>query len=387
MSENPFSTKMLEIHMLQSYGPSNLNRDDTGSVKDAEFGGYRRARISSQCLKRALRTHETFSSHTGLTGVRTKFLPQKVLEVYKEIQKREPDAEFLRFVRILETVGGGTGSQKSSTSSTSQLYYVSPELPRYIVEHFDELKAQLREWDKSKEEKVIEKVNMWLREFERTLPLPSDIALFGRMTTDQPIEDIQAACQVAHALSVTEHKPDFDYFTAVDDLAHEFREDVGAGHIGETEFTSNIFYKYFAVDIELLYQHLMRGRKDPEEARAQVEITLRALLEASVYSNPSGKQNSFAQHTLPFFIAVTLKNKKIPLNCINAFLEPVRKPPLDKESVNRFVKYYDKARTTYGLPVTHTFAILDIGEEIELPQTIRRVSTLPELTESTLSSL
>jgi len=42
---------IVEIHVLQNFAPSNLNRDDTGAPKDALFGGTRRARISSQCAK------------------------------------------------------------------------------------------------------------------------------------------------------------------------------------------------------------------------------------------------------------------------------------------------------------------------------------------------
>jgi CRISPR system Cascade subunit CasC len=41
----------VEIHILQNFAPSNLNRDDPGMPKDCEFGGYRRTRISSQCFK------------------------------------------------------------------------------------------------------------------------------------------------------------------------------------------------------------------------------------------------------------------------------------------------------------------------------------------------
>ncbi len=45
----------IELHIIQNFPPSNLNRDDLGQPKDAEFGGYHRARISSQCLKRVIR--------------------------------------------------------------------------------------------------------------------------------------------------------------------------------------------------------------------------------------------------------------------------------------------------------------------------------------------
>ena len=63
----------IELHILQSFGPSNLNRDEDGNPKDCEFGGVRRARISSQCLKHAIRHSPTFSQLTGVTnGMRTK---------------------------------------------------------------------------------------------------------------------------------------------------------------------------------------------------------------------------------------------------------------------------------------------------------------------------
>ena len=47
--------KMLELHIIQNFAPSNLNRNDIGEPKSCTFGGFRRARISSQCFKRAIR--------------------------------------------------------------------------------------------------------------------------------------------------------------------------------------------------------------------------------------------------------------------------------------------------------------------------------------------
>ena len=49
--------KLIELHILQSFPVSCLNRDDVGAPKTAIFGGVTRARISSQCLKRAIRQH------------------------------------------------------------------------------------------------------------------------------------------------------------------------------------------------------------------------------------------------------------------------------------------------------------------------------------------
>ena len=42
---------IIELHILQNFPPSCLNRDDTNSPKECEFGGYRRARSPASVLK------------------------------------------------------------------------------------------------------------------------------------------------------------------------------------------------------------------------------------------------------------------------------------------------------------------------------------------------
>ena len=80
----------LEFHLIQNFAPSNLNRDDTGSPKDALFGGHRRARISSQCLKRSVRllaaTQNLLSPEHR--GVRTKQLKNLLVE---RLSQRDPE--------------------------------------------------------------------------------------------------------------------------------------------------------------------------------------------------------------------------------------------------------------------------------------------------------
>src|SRR5690606_32523912 len=63
----------------------------------------------------------------------------------------------------------------------------------------------------------------------------ADIALFGRMLASKPSFNVEAAAQVAHAITVHKVAVEDDYFTAVDDL-NSGEEDLGAGHLGETEF-------------------------------------------------------------------------------------------------------------------------------------------------------
>src|SRR5438876_2833559 len=84
----------IELHLLQNVAPSCLNRDDTNTPKDCEFGGYRRARISSQCFKRAVRMNPAFAStlQSGL-GIRTKGLVSKFTEHLTKAGKASAEAE------------------------------------------------------------------------------------------------------------------------------------------------------------------------------------------------------------------------------------------------------------------------------------------------------
>ena len=65
--------KLIELNILQSFPVSCLNRDDVGSPKSAIFGGVPRARISSQCLKRAGRLAAAEIA-PNFKGIRSRFL-------------------------------------------------------------------------------------------------------------------------------------------------------------------------------------------------------------------------------------------------------------------------------------------------------------------------
>ena len=79
----------IELHIIQNFAPSNLNRDDSNSPKDCIFGGVRRARISSECIKRSLRLHAAFAEESGVEPAsRTRVLASAVLKRLQEF--REP---------------------------------------------------------------------------------------------------------------------------------------------------------------------------------------------------------------------------------------------------------------------------------------------------------
>jgi CRISPR system Cascade subunit CasC len=172
-------------------------------------------------------------------------------------------------------------------------------------------------------------------------PRSVDIAMFGRMTTSTAFEDVQAAVQVAHAISTNTVAPQFDYFTAVDDISGES----GAGMIGTVEFNSNTYYKYFCVHWEKLVENL---GGDAEIALDAVT----ALIEAAALTHPSGKQNSFAAHNPPDFVLVEVSPRNIPLSYANAFVRPAAPTPqetLVEASARMLVEYADQVRPAYGL--------------------------------------
>jgi len=77
-------TTFVQLHLLTSYPPACLNRDDLNRPKTAVMGGVQRLRLSSQSLKRAWRISEIFEEALGgHIGTRTK---EMGLRVYKRLK-------------------------------------------------------------------------------------------------------------------------------------------------------------------------------------------------------------------------------------------------------------------------------------------------------------
>jgi len=370
---------LIDIHMLQNHAPSNLNRDDSGSPKDAIFGGHQRARISSQCLKRSIRRSEVFQEAFGRDGLlssRTLLfpkllqerleaagLPQQVVmaivarapEFGRESTKgRDGDGE-------AEESADGRAALTDSASRTKQLIFLSDaELDTMA----DKL-ARLYE-EKGGKDFARMKVEEITRALGPSVPRSVDIAMFGRMTTSAAFEDVQAAVQVAHAISTHRIEQEFDYYTAVDDISGES----GAGFIGDTAFNSATYYKYFSVHWETLVHHL----DDTDTARRAVS----ALVAAAATAQPSGKQNSFAAHNLPDMVLVEVRERNLPVSYANAFLKPVRaarNESLVDTSVQALAEYMGRTAQMYGIEAQR--AHTDTAE-YELPGS-ERLPSLPGL--------
>lgn len=292
-------TQFIQLHMLVSYPPANLNRDDLGRPKTARMGGVDRLRVSSQSLKRAWRTSDVFTRVlAGHIGTRTKLLGQLAFEALTRDGVREKEAE--AWACKIAAVYGKPKKDKPLENET--LVHVSPEERA----SFDMLVAKL---STEKREPTTEELDALLH-----VQHAVDIALFGRMLADKPERNSEAAAQVAHAIGVHATAIEDDYFTAVDDL-NKGRDETGAGHVGEAGFAAAVFYEYLCIDRDQLLKNL-------GDDEALVKRTLRALTDTALTVGPIGKQNSFASRAYVHY-ALAERGPQQPRSLSLAFLKAV----------------------------------------------------------------
>lgn len=318
---------LIEIHALQNFAPSNLNRDDTGAPKDALFGGTRRARVSSQCLKRAVRQHFTgLVEQATLVSNDVAFRTKRVLDALVKalLEKGRTEAEAAEKARL--ALAAMELSIKDDGKSEYLLFLGRREISNIasiIDEKWETITASEIADTKGKKPGKAKKQAAKNADPELKKALDRvfdggkalDVALFGRMLADMPEKNQNAACQVAHAISTHAVEREFDFYTAVDDLKPE--DTAGADMMGTVEFNSACFYRYAVVDWEKLVANL---QNDTELAAKG----LRAFLEGFVVAEPTGKQNTFAAHNPPEFVAVSVRRNTAPRNLANAFETAVR---------------------------------------------------------------
>ncbi|MGK4584409.1 type I-E CRISPR-associated protein Cas7/Cse4/CasC [Kitasatospora sp. HPMI-4] len=323
------SRTILDIHILQTVPPSNLNRDDTGSPKTAVYGGVRRSRVSSQAWKRATRREFAQLLDPSELGVRTK----KVAEALAErITRLHPTTDAPRALALAaETITTATGAKvepprRKTNAAKEGAADPSPEASYLMflsARQLDGLAVLALEALKSGDSTAFfkdKKNKATAREIADT-GHSVDIALFGRMVADATDINVDAAAQVAHAISVHAVETESDYYTAVDDRNTDAQP--GAGMIGIVDFNSATLYRYAAVDVDQLYRNLSAGPGTDESAGKAVRRAVEAFTEGFVTSIPTGKINTFAHHTLPDAVIVKLRSAR-PISFVGAFEKAVR---------------------------------------------------------------
>jgi CRISPR system Cascade subunit CasC len=289
----------IQLHLLTSYPPANLNRDDLGRPKTAFMGGAERLRVSSQSLKRHWRTSDLFQEAlAGNLGTRTKRLGLEVMQRLLDGGVAEGKAKDWS-----GKIADVFGKLEKDSVELSQLAHISPE-ERQAVDTLTDALIEEKRAPKDEELNLL-----------RKNPSAADIGLFGRMLADDPAFNVEAACQVAHAITVHPVVIEDDYFTAVDDL-NSGDEDRGAAHIGETGFAAGLFYSYVCINRDQLIDNL---RGDAELA----DKAIAALAEAAIKVSPTGKQNSFGSRAYASYVMAE-KGTQQPRSLSVAFLKPVQ---------------------------------------------------------------
>lgn len=365
---------IVDIHVLQTVPPSNINRDDTGSPKTAVYGGVRRARVSSQAWKRATRNAFDHLLDRTELGVRTK----RVIELISdEITQQAPELED-RAAELAATVLTAAGikitksRKKDALDESGYLLFLSN---RQVVGLAELAITTAREAGDG-DVKIAGKDAKARADQEHSV----DVALFGRMVADQTDLNVEAAAQVAHALSVHSVANEYDYFTAVDDHKKaDDEEDAGAGMIGTVEFNSSTLYRYAAIDVN----HLLDNLGDLDATRRAVEAFTRAF----VTSMPTGKQNTFANRTLPDAVLVIVRETQ-PINLVGAFEDAVpdeAKGGRIAAAITRLAAHATELHTAFDeTPVTvwafgggdRVDPLAELGERSTIDTTVRALGEL-----------
>jgi CRISPR system Cascade subunit CasC len=355
----------IDIHILQSVPPSNLNRDESGSPKSAQYGGVRRARVSSQAWKRA--TREQFSRRLSpeQIGVRTLRAADLLADRVRATGRVEDDDVNAAVETALKALGlklearrkrKDAGEDDDPGQKTEYLVFFSNEQ----LDKLAELAASGEKGAKAYKE-VMQGNN------------GIDLALFGRMVANDADLNVDASVQVAHAISTHAVANEFDFYTAVDDRAP--KDETGAGMMGTIEFNSSVLYRYATVGVNLLREQLAE--------KADVVTAVGEFVRAFVESMPTGKQNTFANGTLPDAVVVSARNDR-GISFVGAFEKPVAAGDEGgylQGSAAALAKYADEVVTQYAAPAEKTW-VLRVGEATAALARLGDRITLPALVEA-----
>jgi len=311
-------TTFINIHTLISHPSSMMNRDDSGLQKTAIFGGTTRSRISSQCLKRAIRQSEIYNSGVEEVSIRTNKFDELLALCIKKLPETEP--------KLIEDILLNLGSKvKTETDKET----------KEKTRHFDAVQPYSIG-------AIREAINMVgagteLKELKKIIQIPTfDVALSGRMDASCPDRNVEAAMSVAHSLTTHTADIEVDWFTACDDLAEQ-----GSGHIGTTEFSSGVFYRYASINLDLL-------AKNTNKSIAELSDIINTIIRCFAQVSPSAKQKTFAAHNHADFVMVTQADQ--PLSLANAFRSAIKnKSDVMESSIKSLVNHYEKLVTGYEL--------------------------------------
>ena len=422
--------KHLELHILQSFPVACLNRDDLNSPKTAIFGGVQRARVSSQSWKRAIREYAQEDYKTYYGGQRTRLL---AAEISKELVGMNCEAK--RSHNLAMCIGHYLAKiDPKNAEKVKTLMFLSPEenkkLAKVLFNLEEEKKEALIEAYSRVDIASLEKENAeeeeeeseseseetkpkakkkkpeagekklspkeFTKKVNSILKTPigaafrgkdavqvkdaADIALFGRMVANDHSLTSEGAAMFSHPLSTHKVDNEIDFFAAVDDL--QPIEASGAGMTGTLEFNSATYYRFAALNLDMLYN----PNEVKDERKGQLRIlthverreVIRAFIEATLQAVPVARKNSMNAATLPGYVLGVVRGSGHPVQLVNAFEKPIRAfggKGLFELSLEALKAEQEKLNTTWGLDKKELFsgAIPDLSLEEFVAEILKHV--------------
>ena len=392
----------LELHIIQSVPVACLNRDDLNSPKTAMFGGVQRARVSSQAWKSPIREEMKEIEIALFKGNRSR---RMVSELSTKLQKKglEKDTSVIisehvaDIIETLDTKTDGDGFRKIKTlmffseaeydavvDAVTDETRVIAETVRDLTNAFSDASKALKETDDEKKDAVKKEMERLEREIEKTgkklakafndkkirdaiksvqLKDAADIALFGRMVANDHSLTVEAASMFSHALSTHKADNEIDFFAAVDDLQPS--EEAGAGMTGTLEFNSATYYRFAALNLDMLADKDHLGAMTAEERQSIV----RTFLEATIKAMPAARKYTMNGNTIPVYVLGIAREKGHPIQLVNAFENPVpsSKRGFVVESINRLNDEFADLKNNWGIDSKLAMAVVkgSLRKEIE----------------------
>lgn len=384
--------KHLELHILQSFPVACLNRDDLNSPKTAIFGGVQRARVSSQSWKRPIREMAK-DTLPNMAGQRTRLVVARLSHLLEKgglsprissclaeiaasqiskLDSRKDANGFLKVTTLcflsdfeFESIAAAILDDKNESlqNAVTQLDERMAKLD--VAENAqasdDKMKELKDDLEKSKQacnKSIAKETSKAIKSVQ--LKDAADIALFGRMVANDHSLTLEGAAMFSHALSTHKVDNEIDFFAAVDDL--QPKEESGAGMTSTLEFNSAIYYRFTALNLDMLADkdHLQALNADERK-----EI-VRAFIEATLLATPGARKNSMNAATLPGYVLGVVRSSGHPVQLVNAFEKPVRAyggKGLFETSLEAMKAEREKLNSTWGLDKKELFsgAIPDIS--------------------------
>lgn len=351
----------INIEILQNIPYANINRDDSGLPKTANIGGVSRGRISSQAMKRAARFYNN-TTQIPKDYYRTKLLYSLI---DKDLNQQEKDIfDTYVFPALKDNIIGNSeqkkGTKEQRLKTLALILNEEIEGIKNVVKNFDTTYSDYigKTLNNAAQKRF---VNAYTEELLNVFRNSSkkDISLWGRFFADNVENTFEGAASVAHAFTTHPINIENDFFAAMDDGQSFFKDNAGAGHPGNTFYSSGLFYKYATIRLDELFENLItKGKLKVTEYDDESEIdkigrdfvdVVRMFFESFIMTLPTGYDHATAPNTLPDFIRITITPNSV--NNANAFTKPIEKNNNYLElSYNRLENYVEKINKIYGLP-------------------------------------